>query len=886
MDAAKWDRLQQIFLQVVDSPPDAREALLDAACGGDAALRADLLRLLESDAKASPLDASLGEAAGGLLDAADHPTVPGRFGVWRVLSTIGEGGMGIVYLAQRDDLGQQAAIKVLRDAWVSPARRERFVAEQRALGRLTHPAIAHLYDAGTLGDGTPYFVMEYVEGATLMVHCRAQGCGLTERLRIFRSICEAVAHAHQHLLVHRDLKPSNILVTADGAVKLVDFGIAKEIESVGAAADQTQVLRLLTPQYAAPEQIHGDPVGVYTDVYGLGLLLYELLADRPAFDLADRTGREAERFILEHDPPAPSAVAGPDSPLATAARSGRADLDGLCLRAIQRDRGQRYTSAEALIRDVDHYLKGEPLEAGARSWRYRAGKFVRRHRTALVSASAMLAIVIGLVTFYTVRLTVARNAALAAAARTERVQRFMLNLFEAGEHDAAPKSDLRVVTLVDRGVQEAESLASDPGLQAEFLHTLGSVYQRLGRYDRAGSLLQSALDRRRALPTPSEADIADSLLALGLLRVSEAKLQEGERLIREGYEKARAALPPEHPVVASGTVAMGRAYYEQGKYKEAIPVLEEAVRLYTASTGPSPTPELSSALGQLANAHYYAGHHDEADRLNRRVLEIDRRIHGDRHPAVADDLINLGATEYERARYVEAERYRREALTIIRAWYGDTHPETASAMTLLAQALVARRAFDEAVSLLQQALATHERTYGPVHSRVAIALDALGAAALQREDLDAAEAAFARAVQIFRKIYEGKPHARVGVVLGNLATVQIRRKNYARAETLLEEAVGMLTQTLGPGHASTAIAQGKLGRVRLRLGRPAEARELLLATYEALSKTMAPGVTWLQSARLDLAEVADALNRPEEARRLRAEHAANVAAPAAAAAKR
>ena len=247
MDAAKWDRLQQIFLEVVDSPPDAREALLDAACGDDAALRADLLRLLESDAKASPLDASLGEAAGGLLDAADRPTIPGRFGVWRVLSTIGEGGMGMVYLAQRDDLGQQAAIKVLRDAWVSPARRERFVAEQRALGRLTHPAIAHLYDAGTLGDGTPYFVMEYVEGATLMVHCRARGCGLTERLRIFRSICEAVAHAHQHLLVHRDLKPSNILVTADGAVKLVDFGIAKEIESVGAAADQTQVLRLLTP---------------------------------------------------------------------------------------------------------------------------------------------------------------------------------------------------------------------------------------------------------------------------------------------------------------------------------------------------------------------------------------------------------------------------------------------------------------------------------------------------------------------------------------------------------------------------------------------------------------------------------------------------------------
>ena len=243
--------------------------------------------------------------------------------------------MGVVYLVEREDVGGRAALKLLRDAWISPSRRARFLTEQRTLAQLDHPGIAQLHDAGTLTDGTPWFAMEYVEGVALTEHCRAQGSGLAERLRLFRAVCEAVQHAHRHAVIHRDLKPSNILVKADGAVKLLDFGIAKQLETTGPGTDPTRTgLRLMTPAYAAPEQVTGGRLGVATDVYALGVLLFELLSGRLPFELAGLSPHEAARRVLEQDPPRPSSV--PGRPV-QAGRAAWADLDVLCLTAMQRD---------------------------------------------------------------------------------------------------------------------------------------------------------------------------------------------------------------------------------------------------------------------------------------------------------------------------------------------------------------------------------------------------------------------------------------------------------------------------------------------------------------------------------------------------------------------
>jgi serine/threonine-protein kinase len=307
MDSDRWDRLQSIFHGAADLPKPEQYAFLQSACAGDESLIADVQSLLEEDARggASLLDRDMADVANDVLDES-APLPFKEFGPYRILRMLGEGGMGVVYLAERSDLHSQVAIKILRDAWVSPARRERFFAEQQTLAGLNHPSIARIYDADTLPDGTPLFVMEYVEGSSLTEYCASQDCPIDERLRLFRSVCEAVQYAHGRAVIHRDLKPSNILVKKEGAVRLLDFGIAKHLEGVDAAADVTRTnLRFLTPAYASPEQIRGEHAGIQSDVYSLGVILYELLCGRLPFDFSQASTTDAQSAILASDPAKP-----------------------------------------------------------------------------------------------------------------------------------------------------------------------------------------------------------------------------------------------------------------------------------------------------------------------------------------------------------------------------------------------------------------------------------------------------------------------------------------------------------------------------------------------------------------------------------------------------
>src|SRR5213593_1587792 len=624
MDAARWERVQTIFHDVADLPQPAQRALLETECREDPALMVEVVGLLEEDARGdSLLDRDAADLAGEVLDAAIPAAfLDQNFGPYRMKQMLGEGGMGVVYLAERKDLGSVAAIKILRDAWLSPERRERFASEQRTLAQLNHPAIARLYDASTLPDGTPWFVMEYVEGVPLTKFCEEHASAMPQRLRLFRAVCEAVEHAHRHLIVHRDLKPSNILVKPDGSVKLLDFGIAKQLESLEGPVDRTRTgLRLMTPAYAAPEQILGDPVGIHTDIYTLGVVLYELLTGRLPFDLSNRTPGEAETAIIEQGPERPSGAAKEKS----ISRRAWADLDVLCLTAMHIEPQRRYRTVEALIRDIDHYLAGEPLEARPDTFGYRLSKYVRRNWRPVSAAAAAFIVVVSLVVFYTVRLATARNAAVAEAGRTQRIQHFMLNLFQGGDEAVGPADSLRVVTLLDRGVQEAQALDGEPAVQAELRETLGSIYQKLGKLERADSLLGAALDQRRSLFGPDNAEVARSLVALGRLRVDQAQDEEAERLARQGLEMSKRQLRPNDPAIASATLALGQVLEESGKYDEGIKVLEQAVRLRGMAPA-QPTTELAASLRELANTHFYAGHLAVADSLDRLVLALTRKL--------------------------------------------------------------------------------------------------------------------------------------------------------------------------------------------------------------------------------------------------------------------
>jgi eukaryotic-like serine/threonine-protein kinase len=883
VDADRWEQVQRLFHDAVDRPEAEQRAFLEASCGSDTALMADVAAMLEEDARsASLLDHDLAHVAKRIVDDPSGSSLPlETFGPYRVTGILGEGGMGVVYRAEREDLGSVVAIKILRDAWLSPARRGRFAIEQRTLAQLNHPSIARLYDAGTLPDGTPWFVMECVDGVPLTDYCRAHASSMVERLRLFRRVCEAVQHAHQSLIIHRDLKPSNILVRADGTVKLLDFGISKQIDPEADGPDGRERvrpdftrtgIRAMTPAYAAPEQLRGAAVRVTTDVYSLGVVLYELLSGRLPFDLSNCSPAEAERIILEQEPSAPSSAQRAGEERAAGRMPTKAewpDLDLICQTAMRKEAARRYHSVEALIRDVDHFLAGEPLEAHPDGAGYRLRKFVVRNRRPLAGAAVLITAIVTIVAFYTVRLATARNAALAEAARTQRIQRFMLNLFEGGDREAGPATDLRVMTLIERGVKEARALAADPALQAELYETLGSIYQKLGNLPEADVLLRSALDQRQSLLGPDNAGVAESSVALGLLRTNQAQFDEAERLVRDGLARMTRLLPPTHPAIATATAALGKVLQDRGAYDTAIPILEEAVRLHGAIAPASA--DLAASLYELASTHFYAGHLDAADTLNRRALDIHKQLYGDRHPLVSDDLINIGAVQYERGRYTDAEQYYRQALEITRAWYGGDHYKTAANLTMLSRALNHENRYDEALEVLGQAVAIRERVYGPNHPMVASTVNELGAVALGQSKYDDAERYFRRMVDIYHEVYGEKSHYVIGIGLANLASVYLAKSDFSRAEPLIREAIAVYLKTLSADHLNTGIARVKLGRVLVRQRRYAEAEQETRAGYDILRKQMNPTVSWLQTARKDLVEEYDALGRQDEAARFRAE---------------
>jgi len=888
MDRVRWERIQSLFHAAADLPPAEQRSFLSGACADDPTLIGETLALLTEDARGeSILDRGVAHAAHRVFEPAYTPTSE-RFGPYRVTRVLGEGGMGVVYLAERDDLGTIAAVKILRDAWLSPARRERFASEQRTLAQLNHPLIARLYDADTLADGTPWFVMEYVEGLRLTDYCAAHRLPIADRLRLFRDVCEAVQHAHRHLVIHRDLKPSNILVTSDGSPKLLDFGIAKHLDPVDELADGAATrtgLRFMTPAYAAPEQIRGERVGTHTDIYALGVILYELLAGRLPFDPTGRAASEIEALILSQEPERPSAAAQREGHLVARTAGGPrprksewADLDVLCLTAMHKDPQRRYATVNMLLRDIDHYLAGEPLEARRDRATYRLGKFVRRNREGVTAGVLALVVLLALAAFYTVRLASARNQAVLEAARAQRIQQFTLGLFDGGDPDAGPADSLHAVTLVDRGLREASTLDAEPAAQADLYLTLGGIYRKFGKFARADSLITLALDRRRALFGVSNPEVAAALVALGSLRVDQAKFEDAERLVREGLRMAQGSLPPDHPDVVKATAALGRVLSERGAYDQAIPVLEQVVRLDESSG--APPVEVAAARSALADAHFYAGHYPASDSLNRLVLATYRAVYGDNHPRVADILVNLGASEFDRGDYRQAEALDRQALAITQAFYGAGHYRTAANLTMLGRALVFENRFDEADSILRRALAIRERVYGPMHPMVASTINELGNIAVQQSRYADAERYFQRMLDIYRATY-GDKHYLIGLATSNLATTFLYRKDYARAEQLYRDAIRRFTDAQGPDHVNTGIARIKLGRTLLRERRFAEAATESLAGYEILRKQTNPAVGFLQNARKDLVADYDSLKQPGRAAPFRSELAAEEAKAAA-----
>jgi len=885
MDSVRWSQIEEIFHEALEHPEDARPAFLRSACGGDGELVRAVTSLLDEDSRnSSLLDRGLAEIAYHAVGDSMDFISSREFGPYRLQKILGEGGMGVVWLAERTDAGNLVAIKFLPHAGLSPVRRQRFAREIKTLAKLKHPYIARLYDAGTLADGTPWFVMEYVEGKRFADYCREPGRSIEELLRLFRSVCEAVQYAHGQEVIHRDLKPSNILIAEDGTPRLLDFGIARELHQFEDAPEQTRSgLRFWSPHYAALEWTRDGIVGLFTDVYSLGVILYEMLTGQLPADRSQSSPSNGEKREHGIHPTRPSSAvsrvahAGPkSSPASKLSKDEWRDLDVLCLKAMHQDAQQRYPSVEALMRDIDHFLKSEPLEARPDTMRYRAAKFVRRRRNAVLAVSVTAAVVFSMALLFTLRLAVARNTALAEASRREQIQRFMLNLFQGGDKEAGPAEQLRVVTLIDRGVQGAQALSGEPEVQADLYQTLGTMYQKLGKLDRASDLLQTSLRIRNELPEPDRSAVAENLIALGLLQSEQEKSKGAERSVRQALAILQSQDPYNRPLLGEAESALGSVLVAGGHQAQSVDVLKRAIAAIEAG-GTAPSPELSQAIGTLADAQLFLGNYDDAVALNQRALAIDRQIYGERHPHIADDLGNLAQLKEVRGYYAEAERYERPALQIMETWYGADHPETARKMTTLASTLILENKYPEAEDLLRRALGILENSLGSQHESVAYTANSLASVELHEKEFDKAESDDQKVVAIYRSVY-GEADYRVAVGLGNLASVYLAEKRYQLSERMLDDVVQRFTRELGAGNINTGVAEVRLGRTLLHEAKYKEAEQHSLAGYETLSRQTSSQTSYVQGALHDLIEDYTALKRFSEARAFRVKlDAANVA---------
>jgi eukaryotic-like serine/threonine-protein kinase len=742
-DGERAARAHAIFSTVLDEPADRRGPLLDRLCAGDPALRDWVDGLLRAEATAdSILDAGLADLSAVLLDDADP--AGRRVGPYRVVRELGQGGMGRVFLAERDDgeFHHRVALKVIREGPDADALADRFRRERQILASLQHPNIAQLHDGGRSPEGYPFLAMEYVEGERIDRHADHHRLGIEDRLRLFLTACAAVDHAHRNLVVHRDLKPAHILVNADGVVKLLDFGIAKLLTPGEQAEDRTRTaLHAFTPRYSSPEQIRRGTVTTASDVYALGVILYELIAGRTPFPDTDDPF-EATRARLEDDPPPPSAVAPPGL-----RRRLQGDLDAIVLRAMKKDPGERYPNAALLAQDLTRWLRHEPVTARPDGPLYRAPKFARRHRTGVAVAAVLLALPPVFAAFHVARVTGERDRAGLEARKAAEVRDFLLGLFTSGYPHRALGDTLRVADLLERGVARADSLDGQPELRALLLVTLGDVYRELARYDRADSLLASALAIYRALPRAQPLDLAGALWSSALLQFDLQRYDDAIRLTREALAIQRRELGEEHP-------------------------------------------DVITALNNLASGLANSGQVEEALELHAQVLRLRRRVLGPDHPAAAVTLNNIGTLLYRQARYAEAEPYLVEALELRRRALEPSHPDVALSLNNLAGLYRQQGRLDEAEPLLREALATRRQVLGEDHPRVAVSSFSLGRLLQMRGELYEAEPYLLAALEIDRRAY-GPDHPEVGVDAYQLGTLLAQRGDCQAAAPVLAEAVAI-----------------------------------------------------------------------------------------------
>ena len=839
----RWHQIDVLFAQALDRPADERTAFLRHACGNDPALYHEIVALLESadDAEAVLGDSVTQFAAPLLQDLDAHLASPDagpeRLGPYRLLREIGRGGMGRVYLAERADgaFEQQVAVKLVKRGMDTDEILRRFRHERQILASLEHPHIARLYDGGASTDGRPYLVMEHVAGRPIDQYCDDRRLPVDERLRLFEAVCEAVQFAHQNLVVHRDLKPSNILVTERGQVKLLDFGIAKLLSDEADVLTRTG-LHVMTPEYAAPEQATGAPVTTATDVYALGVVLYELLVGRRPGEggpAARQATPERPSTAVMRPPDHTPRGSAPPSPEEIAAVRGttperlrrqlRGDLDTMLLKALRPEPARRYATAEALLDDIRRYRSRLPVAARPDTARYRLGMFVRRHRLGLAVAAAFVGLLVVFASIYTVRITQERNVARQERDNAEEVAAFLEELLAASNPYSPERTDtLRLADFLDRGAARISTeLQAQPLVQAQMAHVLGRVYLNLTLYEQAEPLLRQALALRRAHYGPAHETVAETLPEIAWLRYWQSDFEESEAAAREALAIRQQGYGEQHPAVAASLSRLGRIVQERGDADEAGRLHRTALAINRALHG-DVHPSIANTLNALALLSLETGHADSAVAMQQEVVALERALNGDEHPAVAGALHWLGFYLLAHGDYDAGQQAVREALAIKERVFGPLHPTLNNSLNLLGLLLRKQARYDEAEPVLQQALAISRGADAGDYGQEVMALSALATLYREKGDLGAAERRQREALAVIRAHDGGTVETALSAY--RLAGILREQGNFREAESLLlDHKAALQAGFAASNEAHVRRALRELVTLYEAWGKPAEA---------------------------------------------------------------
>ena len=867
----QWIRLSPLLDEALELPAHSRDAFLDRVCAGDPVLRAAAEALVEADSAASGfLERAAIEYAGTLSD--DSKVLDGgplphrdRVGPYRILRELARGGMGAVYLGERADgqFEQRVALKLIRGGAGSQEVHRRFLAERQILARLHHPHIARLLDGGVTSDGEPWFAMEYVAGTAVTHFCRERGLGIPERLALFRAVGEAVGYAHGQLVVHRDLKPSNIFVAEDGTVKLLDFGIAKLLSAVpqgGGDASEAEPatrteLRVMTPEYAAPEQVRGEPVSTATDVYALGAVLYELLTGRRAHRFERHTPAEYERVVCETEPEAPSSGVEHER----LRRVLRGDLDTIVLKALEKEPARRYASVEAMLEDLRRYQAGLPIRARPASGLYRAGKFVRRHSLGV----AVAALVVGLIGAGVTGVVWQARAAERQAARATAVKDFLAGLFRGAGPAESRGRELTARELLERGTGRLDSaLAGQPDLQQELLAELGSIHQALGLYDAADSLFERASMLARATFGADHPEVAARLDNWAMVRKLKGDYPRAESLLTRALAIRSRALGPDHKDVAATMGNLAVVLGDVGQYTRAESLLRAALTIDIAAEGPEAL-AVATDLNNLGVLLGERGDYGGADSAYRASVAIKRKhLHPD-HPSFVDGLSNLGSNLDAQGLYADAERTKREVLAVTRRLYRGDNPEVAHALHALAATVANLGRLGEAESLLAEAVGIRRGLLGENHPAVMESVNNLALYRFRAGRLPEAEHSFREAYEGFLRA-KGPDHEHTLTAMGNLGGTLTEQGKYAEAEPILREAVERSIAQFGADNVRTAVRMRLLGVLLHRTNRPGEADRVLRRVVTVYRREL-PDHPTLATALTSLGELLTTRRRLAEA---------------------